>query len=323
MIVHVAEKDDLCSRIYELYNQTVNNLEVLHQELLWEEWKNKFFAEEQDIRKYTVADADGHGFASGCIDDRSGKCFITFIAVEKEERRKGLGGMLLEALEKKLREEKGQQQAIEISFFNPVVFGWNIPEKDGVTHPNTPGVDVSCGAYLFFKNCGYREFALQNSYYLPLSQYEYPADMEKHKENLKEKGFTFTVYDNKEHSGMKEMLQALGNPEWQRSVLGEPALSEGGRPILVALCGKQVCGFTGPLAVEESGRGFFAGIAVDEKARGNGLAKTLFCALCYQLKEMGAEYMTLFTGENNPARNIYEAAGFSVVRSWSDMRKER
>ena len=192
-----------------------------------------------------------------------------------------------------------------------------------MTHPNTPGVDVSCGAYLFFKNCGYREFALQNSYYLPLSQYEYPADMAKHKENLKEKGFTFTVYDKKEHSEMEEMLQALGNPEWQRIVLGEPALSEGGRPILVALCGKQVCGFTGPLAVEESGRGFFAGIAVDEKARGNGLAKTLFCALCYQLKEMGAEYMTLFTGENNPARNIYEAAGFSVVRSWSDMRKER
>lgn len=323
MIVHVTEKDALCSQIYELYNKCVKSGEVLHQELSLEEWNHKIFAKEQGIRKYTVADEDGHGFASGCIDDRSGKCFLTFIAVEKAERRKGLGRVLLEAVEKKLWEEKGQQQAIEISFFNPVVFTWEIPGKDGAAHPNTPGVDVASGAYLFLKNCGYREFALQNSYYLPLSKYKYPADMEKCKENLKEKGFTFTVYDKNEHSGMEEMLKALDNPDWERSILGEPALSQGGRPILVPLCGQQVCGFTGPLAVEESGRGFFAGIAVDEKVRGNGLAKTLFCALCSQLKEMGAEYMTLFTGENNPARNIYEAAGFCVVRSWSDMRKEK
>ena len=37
---------------------------------------------------------------------------------------------------------------------------------------------------------------------------------------------------------------------------------------------------------------------------------------------MGAGFMTLFTGETNPARNIYEAAGFSIVRSWTDMRRE-
>ena len=37
---------------------------------------------------------------------------------------------------------------------------------------------------------------------------------------------------------------------------------------------------------------------------------------------MGAGYMTLFTGEANPARNIYEAAGFRIVRTWADMRKE-
>lgn len=323
MIVQVTKKDALSSRIYELYRESVDRVEVLHQALLPEEWNRKIFAKEECVRKITVADEDGHGFASGCIDDRSGKCFLTFIAVEKEQRRKGLGRQLLETLEEKLREEKGQRQPIEISFFNPVAFTWNIPEKDGVTHPNTPGVDVSSEAYLFFKNCGYREFALQNSYYLPLSKYEYPADMAARKENLKEKGFTFAVYDKNVHRGMTEMLQALDNPDWQRSILGEPAIPQGGRPILVPIFDNQVCGFTGPLAVEESGRGFFAGIAVDEKARGNGVAKTLFCVLCSKLKEMGAEYMTLFTGENNPARNIYEAAGFRVVRSWSDMRKER
>ena len=39
------------------------------------------------------------------------------------------------------------------------------------------------------------------------------------------------------------------------------------------------------------------------------------------LKEQGASFMSLYTGEDNPARNIYEAAGFKIVRSWADMRK--
>ena len=48
----------------------------------------------------------------------------------------------------------------------------------------------------------------------------------------------------------------------------------------------------------------------------------MFASLCIGLKEIGAQFMTLFTGENNPARNIYEAAGFKIVKSFADMRKD-
>ncbi|TVR54608.1 MAG: GNAT family N-acetyltransferase, partial [Spirochaetaceae bacterium] len=44
---------------------------------------------------------------------------------------------------------------------------------------------------------------------------------------------------------------------------------------------------------------------------------------CMGLKQIGAEFMSLFTGEANPARNIYEAAGFKIVRTWANMRKFR
>jgi len=40
------------------------------------------------------------------------------------------------------------------------------------------------------------------------------------------------------------------------------------------------------------------------------------------LKDLGAEFMTLFTGETNPARNIYETAGFKIVKTWADMKFE-
>lgn len=321
-MVRITEKDELCRRACELFNETIQDKEVLYQELSFEEFCEMFFKEQEKIHKITVSEENGRAFASGCIDERSGKSFITFVAVDKKERRKGLGKAVLEELEKQIR-EKGENKTLEISFYNPTAFTWEVPGEKGVTHPNAPGVDMSSGAYLFLKNCGYRDFAMQNSYYLPLSQYEYPQDMAERKEALREKGYTFTIYDKEKHTGMEEMLKALNSAEWERDILGEPPVSEGGRPILVPVQGNRVCGFTGPLAAEESGRGYFAGIAVSPDDRGNGLAKVLFCALCTGLKEIGAGYMTLFTGENNAARNIYEAAGFSIVRSWADMRKEK
>lgn len=319
-MIRITETDTLCRQVYGLYDKSVKAGEILHQELSFEEFCEKIFTEQEEIRKITVAEEEGKAFASGCIDRRLGKAFVTFVAVEKSERRKGMGKAVLEELERVLKEE-GNQEAVELSFFNPSVFTWRIPGKKGVTHPNTPGIDVDSAAYPFFKNCGYQEFAIQNSYYLPLALYGYPADMAERKAVLKQKGYTFTVYDKEKHIGMEEMLKDLNNLNWMRDILGEPSLSQGGRPILVPVCGDKVCGFTGPLETEKSGRGFFAGIAVASSERGNGLAKVLFCELCFRLKSMGAEYMTLFTGENNPARNIYEAAGFSVVKTWADMRK--
>ncbi len=122
--------------------------------------------------------------------------------------------------------------------------------------------------------------------------------------------------------GMTDLIDHLGNSMWRKSILGEPFPADGGRPILVPVKDGRVLGFAGPLDVERSGRGYFSGIAVDPSARGRGVAKVLFSALCANLRAIGAGYMTLFTGEDNPARRIYEAAGFTIVKSWADMKKE-
>ena len=78
----------------------------------------------------------------------------------------------------------------------------------------------------------------------------------------------------------------------------------------------------GYINLAEKENGIFLGIGVHPDCRGLGAGKTLFAALCRGLKQQGAGDMTLFTGENNPARNIYEAAGFKIVKVWADMRKE-
>ena len=52
-----------------------------------------------------------------------------------------------------------------------------------------------------------------------------------------------------------------------------------------------------------------------------GLGTLLFYRLCQAEKEAGARYMSLFTGEKNPARHIYERAGFEAVRTFGILRK--
>lgn len=305
-------------RAYDLYMQSVQNKDILHESIKIETFRDKIFAKrEQEC--VNLIEKEGRGFASGCIDKNMKKAFITMITVAKEERRKGLGRELLNALEKELFLRSGFD-SIELSFFNPITFSWGIPEGQA-NHPNLPGIDIKSMAYPFFLTCGYADFAIQNCYYLSLSDFQYSEAIRQKKEELYRQGFTFEVYNKRIHNNMKEVIESFENPMWIRDILLEKPVYEGGRPILVPVYKENVCGFTGPLDVESSGRGYFAGIGIDKAFQKRGLAKVLFCMLCNELKGMEASFMTLFTGENNPARMIYEAAGFTVVRTFADMRK--
>ena len=108
---------------------------------------------------------------------------------------------------------------------------------------------------------------------------------------------------------------------FRRACADYSLLSDGDR-VLVALSGGTVAGFTGPVYPEPTGRGYFAGIAVAEQYRGHGLGKLLFYRLCRAEKERGARYMSLFTGIDNPAQNIYKEAGFTPRRYFAVMIKE-
>ncbi len=118
------------------------------------------------------------------------------------------------------------------------------------------------------------------------------------------------------------MLNEQGQQvDQSRDILGEIA-KENPRPILIAEQEGKAIAFAGPLDKEPSGRGYFAGIGCHAEYNGLGVAKVLFSNLCLGLKSVDADFMTLFTGEQNKARNIYEDAGFKIIRSWSVMRKE-
>ena len=55
-------------------------------------------------------------------------------------------------------------------------------------------------------------------------------------------------------------------------------------------------------------------IAVGPGFQNHGLGSLLFYKLCQAEKDCGARYMSLFTGINNHAQNIYKSAGFETKR---------
>jgi ribosomal protein S18 acetylase RimI-like enzyme len=245
--------------------------------------------------------------------------YITFVLVDYVYRRKGIGEALLKKVEDSLV-NKGKKQ-LDIIFFNPINLEWFVTGKEGADHPNSPGVDVESNAYKFFLKNGYKDRARQNSYYMNIREFKLNEKGQNILEGLKNKDISIEYYDSSRHYGFELLFEDLKNEHWKVEIMKE-VQGENSSPVLIANHKGRICGFTGPLKVQPSGRGYFAGIGVHSAYGGMGIGTALFSKLCEGLKEEGAAFMTLFTGENNPARKMYEGAGFEIVKTWAVLRKE-
>lgn len=306
-----------------LFNCVAEN-EVVHKQLDEKEFINQFIEQNnENVTKVNLIALDKEsviGFINGCYKSDTNVAYITFIVVDKKYRRKGIGRQLLNKLQDELMMlSNNSLQKYDITFFNPINLEWCIPNTNRHDHPNAPGVDVASDGYLFLKNCGYRDTVYQNSFYQPLKDYEFSDNIKARIESLKEKDITITYYDKANHFGLDELFTNLGNEQWREIIISNINKPDGGYPVLIAEHKGKAIGFTGPLYVQTSGRGYFAGIGIHSEYRKLGLGKAIFSSLCMSLKDLGADFMTLFTGETNPARNIYEQAGFKIVRTWADM----
>ena len=136
---------------------------------------------------------------------------------------------------------------------------------------------------------------------------------------MAQKGYTVIQYDGSRYDGLLPMLESLGSPLWISEITEAAAR---GQRLLVGLHGSTVAGFAGPIYPEKTGRGYFAGIGVSPAFEHHGLGTLLFYRLCQAEKDAGAQYMSLFTGVSNPARLIYEGAGFQTKRVFSVLEKD-
>lgn len=259
------------------------------------------------------------GLVSGVHDAGRGCGYLSYLCVDPSRRRQKLGTALMDAWEAEMRAREGVVR-FDAVFHNPVHLPWYVPGKGEDYHPCVPGIDVCSGLYMLLKNRGWRDFAIQNVYHQRLSGYRDPAALAASRARLLSEGIELTLYDPSRHRGLAELFDNINNPGWKAQVL-----SHVDRPIVVAVdhnADDLVVSYTGPLSVDgHPGRGNFCGIGTRTDYRGRGIGKLVFCEMCRRHGEAGASFMSLYTGENNPARNIYEAAGFRIVRTFADMRK--
>lgn len=285
-------------------------------------FKNPFYQEEG-----TFVALDGDllvGFASGLVrkmDEGNEKAsgYLHTIFVKKEYRRQGIGGRLLAEVERFVK--NNGRNSIRFVFLGQINWPWYIPHTEHHMHPGMPCVRINSDFYLFLYHHHYVVNSIHEGFHLPLAEYEMPQSVVDNMAKNAERGLYVELYDPQKHYGIDEFCENINNPGFASAIKSNLKRDEP-RPFLVASHNGKVVGWTGAIYVEESGRGHLDGIIVDPNERKAGLGKALFCNLCRELKEMGASYMTFFTGLDNPARYIYLFAGFKIAQSFADMKKE-
>ncbi|MDO5399653.1 MAG: GNAT family N-acetyltransferase [Eubacteriales bacterium] len=260
------------------------------------------------------------GFVCGCAGDElpqgQRRGYFTCLLLDERWETEDNARLLLTALEDAFRREGKTQLAS--TFFNPIHLPWVIPGTQGHQHNNCPGVARDLPLHGWMVAMGYQVCAGECAMYLDLKNFRLPRSYEEKRLRAGQEGYSIAWYDDRLHTGLDDMVHAMGNPMWSQEI---PVAARTVN-MLVALYGNRVAGFTGPVYPEPTGRGYFAGIAVAKEHEKHGLGTLLFCRLCQAEQEAGSRYMSLFTGEDNHAQKIYLSAGFTVRRIFSVMTKE-
>lgn len=277
--------------------------------------KNPYF----EMRFAFVLERDGAlcGFACGAANARlAGGAQRGYVSCVLTTQGGAGGALLLDALENAF--SRAGCETAEVLFFNPIRLPWLIPNTPGHTHNNVPGMWTQSPLHGQMLLRGYVERARECAMYLRLGAFCVPQRLCEKQASLAQAGYEICFYDKARHTALLQALQTLGNPEWEAEISDCAAREV---PFLVAAQQGRVVGFAGPVYPEAGGRGYFTGIGVVPESEGRGLGTLLFYRLCEAEQALGAQYMSLFTGEQNPARGIYERAGFAVVRTFGILRK--
>ena len=277
-----------------------------------------------------------HGVAPGTFRlSQPGKAYLTCVMTSPAFRGRGVGSALLRELKARMR--AAGAHTLYISSLNPVHLSWRIPGTPGHDHNNMPGLDTGCAGWDFFLRQGFRELAREAAFYRSLASWRLPPEIPLMRERLEEEGIRTGCWQPGWGEEYDAMCDRVGSDYW-RDVLrteiaawktGEPNADErfwpdgrrpaGPRPLLTAVCRGLIIGFTGPVDLQKSGRGWFTGICTDPLFEKRGIATVLFNLLMQAFAEEGAAFTTLFTGLNSHARKVYERAGLRPVREFALM----
>ena len=325
MLLRLMEDSDI-EKVVDLWNEEVAKASI-YESLTVESFKKKFieiptYDKEGFLVLYDNETLVGFGNANynnrGLAPSET-PGYITCVVIKKEYQRKGYGTKILKKLEEFLK-QKGKTY-VRCFYANPVNFKWYVPGYNNHEHMGAPAVLINSPFYFLLSSAGYYMNGQQDAFHIDLTNYEMKQEIIDLIKKNEEDGYFITIYDEKKHHGFKEFFDDLGNEGFRNSINYNLSRSNP-RPIVIVEKEGEVLGFTGPIHTEESDRASLSGVAISPKCRGRGLGKTMFCYFVNESKKNGGKFMTLFTGSENKARNIYLYAGLKIVDSFAILRKE-
>ncbi len=342
MEIRIMQPKDL-PRVESIWNAAVNAGEVLYYPLTDAYFQQKFLqspgCEKENL---LVAERDGAviGFLHGVAPEtfplaRPGCAYLTCLITSPECRGQGVGKALLNAFKAQMRARGAH--TLYISSLNPVNLDWRIPGTPGHDHNNMPGLDTGCAGYGFFSRAGFAEKYREVSLYMNLNDYSQAPEVREKRRRLTAEGIYTGPYDPRWNCGFDGMCDRVGSDYWRDALRTEIAAWKenrpnadsrfwadgvppaGPRPLLTAVSGGRIVGFTGPVDRQKSGRGWFTGICTDPLYERRGIATVLFNLLMEAFVGEGAAFTTLFTGKDSHAQKVYRRAGLRPVREFALM----
>ncbi len=343
MVIRIMQPGDLPA-VLRIWNACVAAGEVLYFPLTEAYFQKKFVDNEGCEPENLLVAEDGgtvvgwiHGVAPETFRlGKPGCAYLTVLLTAPEARGRGVGTALLEAFKAHMRVRGAQ--TLYCSNWNPVNLDWRIPGTPGHDHNNMPGLDTGCAGFGFFTHRGFEEKVREVSLYQDLSGYRLPPEIAEIRKRLAAEGIRTDVPESAlAGCGFDGMCDRVGSDYWRDVLRTEIAAWKAGvpnedsrfwpdgrrpagpRPMLPAVHEGQLVGFTGPVDLQQSGRGWFTGICTDPLFEKRGIATVLFNLLMQAFVDEGAAFTTLFTGVTNHARRIYERAGLRPVREFALM----
>ena len=329
--------------VQRIWNDSVEKGEVLYYPLTEDYFEKKFIKNAGcATENLLIAEKDRRvvGFLHGVAPEtfplaKPGCAYLTCMMVDSVFRGRGIGKTLLEALKTQMKHRGAH--TLYISSLNPVNLDWRIPGTPGHDHNNMPGLDTGCAGYGFFEKQGFQEKYREVSLYQDLSGCRMPSEVPEIQKKLAAEGIYTGLYQPEWDCEFDGMCDRVGSDYW-RDVLrteiaawkdGQPNADsrfwadgirpQGPRPLLIALHEGHIVGFTGPVDLQKSGRGWFTGICTDPLYERRGIATVLFNLLMQSFVQEGAQFTTLFTGTDSHAQKVYRRAGLRPVREFALM----
>ena len=341
-IIRPMEDRDIPA-IQVIWNETVDAGETLYYPLTEAYFRKKFLLGDGCGREnLLVAEADGkavaflHGVAPGTFAlARPGKSYLTCMMTARAWRSQGAGTALLARFKEQMRNRGAE--TLGVSSLNPVQLDWRIPGTPGHDHNNMPGADLQCAGYGFLEKAGFVPGHQEMAMYRNLSGYVLPPAIRGLQARLASEGVYTGPYDVSWNCDFETMCRNVGSDYWrdvlrtetdawkQNAPNADPRMwadgvrPKGPRALLTAVHGGRIVGFTGPVDLQRSGRGWFTGICTDPGYERRGIATVLFNLLMDAFVRENAQFTTLFTGTDNHAQKIYLSAGLKPVRSFVQM----